>query len=315
MCWICNLFLILLWHTHPLNTGPPEGSPRGGGQKEKGRRQNWKAAGCQQRRHRNRGAHAHSISIIRPSELFRRLLFFFFFLFLNHFCCFTFSFVWQETILREQVEGLIEEDEEEEESAPNEDGEDVAVGGITLSDKKTERQRKKEKAEKMKVSWCLFFSPTQHDEYFHKGIVSSDNPNICHSLHIPGAAAAGRQTADWPAAAALPAPLHKVHHQTAGGGNQQSTEDTESQSGGAEGAAEAPRQTQVRPSGSSFLKWHSARHVFFVFCVYFTKVKKYFHWNAFIGFFSVLIKQHHHTFQCFHCYNILWLFLFRSFFF
>lgn len=77
----------------------------------------------------------------------------FFFLFLNHFfCCFTFSFVWQETILREQVEGLIEEDEEEEESAPNEDGEDVAVGGITLSDKKTERQRKKEKAEKMKVS-------------------------------------------------------------------------------------------------------------------------------------------------------------------
>lgn len=56
----------------------------------------------------------------------------------------------EETILREQVEGLVEEDEEEEESAPNEDGEDVAVGGITLSDKKTERQRKREKAEKMK---------------------------------------------------------------------------------------------------------------------------------------------------------------------
>lgn len=68
------------------------------------------------------------------------------------FCCFTFSFVWQETILREQVEGLVEEDEEEEESSPNDDGEDVAVGGITLSDKKTERQRKREKAEKMKVS-------------------------------------------------------------------------------------------------------------------------------------------------------------------
>lgn len=50
------------------------------------------------------------------------------------------------------MEGLVEEDEEEEESAPNDDGEDVAVGGITLSDKKTERQRKREKAEKMKVS-------------------------------------------------------------------------------------------------------------------------------------------------------------------
>lgn len=142
------------------------------------------------------------------------------------------------------------------------------------------RQRDRERKRRQK-KWrsadACFFSPTQHDEYFHKGIVSSDNPNMCHSLHIPGAAAAGRQTADWPAAAALPAPLHKDHHQTAGGGNQQSTEDTESQSGGAEGAAQAPRQTQVRASGSSFLKWHSARHVFLVFCVYFTKVKKYFH--------------------------------------
>lgn len=63
----------------------------------------------------------------------------------------SFLFVWQETILREQVEGLVEEDEEEE-SAPNEDGEDVAVGGITLSEKKTERQRKREKTEKIKVS-------------------------------------------------------------------------------------------------------------------------------------------------------------------
>lgn len=50
------------------------------------------------------------------------------------------------------MEGLIEEDEEEEEPAANEDGEDVAVGAITLSEKKTERQRKREKAEKMKVS-------------------------------------------------------------------------------------------------------------------------------------------------------------------
>lgn len=67
-------------------------------------------------------------------------------------CCFTLVFVWQETTLREQVEGLVEE-EEEEEATTVEDGEDVAVGAITLSEKKTERQRKREKAEKIKVSW------------------------------------------------------------------------------------------------------------------------------------------------------------------
>lgn len=59
--------------------------------------------------------------------------------------------VWQETILKEQVEGLVEEDEEKEEAA-KEDEEDVAVGAITLAEKKTERQRKKEKAEKIKVN-------------------------------------------------------------------------------------------------------------------------------------------------------------------
>lgn len=60
--------------------------------------------------------------------------------------------VFQETILREQVEGLVEESEEEEEKdAPKEDGEEVAVGAIAVADKKTERQRKREKAEKMKV--------------------------------------------------------------------------------------------------------------------------------------------------------------------
>lgn len=56
-------------------------------------------------------------------------------------------------MLREQVEGLVEENEEEEEEeeavAPNE--EDVAVGAITLAEKKTERQRKREKADKIKV--------------------------------------------------------------------------------------------------------------------------------------------------------------------
>ncbi|XP_040901757.1 ribosome biogenesis protein NOP53 isoform X2 [Toxotes jaculatrix] len=55
----------------------------------------------------------------------------------------------EETILREQVEGLVEE-EDEEEAAPNEEEEDAAVGAITLAEKKTERQRKREKAEKIK---------------------------------------------------------------------------------------------------------------------------------------------------------------------
>lgn len=60
--------------------------------------------------------------------------------------------VLQETILREQVEGLVEENEEEEAAAaPNEEEEDGAVGAITLAEKKTERQRKKEKADKIKV--------------------------------------------------------------------------------------------------------------------------------------------------------------------
>ncbi|XP_059186471.1 ribosome biogenesis protein NOP53 isoform X2 [Centropristis striata] len=62
----------------------------------------------------------------------------------------------EETILREQVEGLVEEEEEEEEeddedeaAAPDEE-EGAAVGAITLSVKKTERQRKKERADKVK---------------------------------------------------------------------------------------------------------------------------------------------------------------------
>ncbi|XP_051252619.1 ribosome biogenesis protein NOP53 [Dicentrarchus labrax] len=56
----------------------------------------------------------------------------------------------EETILREQVEGLVEE-ENEEEAPPNEEEEDVAVGAISLADKKTERQRKKERADKIKA--------------------------------------------------------------------------------------------------------------------------------------------------------------------
>nr|XP_046244464.1 ribosome biogenesis protein NOP53 isoform X1 [Scatophagus argus] len=56
----------------------------------------------------------------------------------------------EETTLREQVEGLVDEENEQEEAAPNEEEEDVAVGAITVVEKKTERQRKREKADKIK---------------------------------------------------------------------------------------------------------------------------------------------------------------------
>ncbi|KAM3615542.1 uncharacterized protein V6R79_003772 [Siganus canaliculatus] len=56
----------------------------------------------------------------------------------------------EETILQEQVEGLIEDEDEEEAAVPAVEEEDVTVGAITQADKKTERQRKKEKADKMK---------------------------------------------------------------------------------------------------------------------------------------------------------------------
>lgn len=49
------------------------------------------------------------------------------------------------------MEGLVEEENEEEEAAPIEEEEGVAVGAIALAEKKTERQRKKERAEKIKV--------------------------------------------------------------------------------------------------------------------------------------------------------------------
>lgn len=59
----------------------------------------------------------------------------------------------QESTFNEQVEGLIEEDEEaktETEHAET-DSKDVAVGPPAQPEKKTERQRKKEKAERIKV--------------------------------------------------------------------------------------------------------------------------------------------------------------------
>lgn len=48
------------------------------------------------------------------------------------------------------MEGLVEENEEE--MAHNEEDEGVVVGAISLAEKKTERQRKKERAEKIKVN-------------------------------------------------------------------------------------------------------------------------------------------------------------------
>lgn len=66
------------------------------------------------------------------------------------------SCVLQETVFKEQVEGLVEEEDNEAAEAANEE-EHTAVGAITLSEKKTERQRKKEKAEKLKVHTFAFF--------------------------------------------------------------------------------------------------------------------------------------------------------------
>ncbi|TNN01315.1 hypothetical protein fugu_010697 [Takifugu bimaculatus] len=56
----------------------------------------------------------------------------------------------QETVFKEQVEGLVEEDDDAEAAEAANEQDHVAVGAITLSEKKTERQRKKEKAEKLK---------------------------------------------------------------------------------------------------------------------------------------------------------------------
>ncbi|XP_062843610.1 ribosome biogenesis protein NOP53 [Trichomycterus rosablanca] len=59
----------------------------------------------------------------------------------------------KESIFKEQVEGLVEEEEEaanQETKNTAEDSSDVATGSIAQREKKTERQRKKEKAEKIK---------------------------------------------------------------------------------------------------------------------------------------------------------------------
>lgn len=63
----------------------------------------------------------------------------------------------QETKLRELVEGLVEEDEVEEQIITPDEEEDVAVGASTVSEKKTEKQRKREKANKIKVKNLVLF--------------------------------------------------------------------------------------------------------------------------------------------------------------
>lgn len=58
----------------------------------------------------------------------------------------------EETVFQEQVQGLVEEEDSDEDLASDvsEEEEDGAVGGIAVTQKKTERQRKREKAEKFK---------------------------------------------------------------------------------------------------------------------------------------------------------------------
>lgn len=65
-------------------------------------------------------------------------------------------------------------------------------------------------------------------------------------LFLPSGAAASRHpAAGRPAAAALPAPLHQVVHQTAAAAHGRETETPQGQTGGAEEPAQTPRQTQV----------------------------------------------------------------------
>ncbi|KAK3513536.1 hypothetical protein QTP70_016471 [Hemibagrus guttatus] len=56
----------------------------------------------------------------------------------------------EESTFKEQVEGLIEEDEGDEKRETQEDFKDAAIGPTAQPEKKTERQRKREKAERIK---------------------------------------------------------------------------------------------------------------------------------------------------------------------
>lgn len=58
----------------------------------------------------------------------------------------------QESTFREAVEGLIEEDEGDEKKEMQEGSKDATIGPTAQPEKKTERQRKREKAERIKVT-------------------------------------------------------------------------------------------------------------------------------------------------------------------
>lgn len=85
-------------------------------------------------------------------------------------------------------------------------------------------------------------------------IASSILHRIVHRSHLfPGAEALVWEAADWPAAAAVPASLHKVFHQAAGGENQGQTDEAQGQGGGPEKSAQAPWQIEVRISALTLL--------------------------------------------------------------
>lgn len=163
-------YLVVITCTDPSPGLAARGS-WGGGQETENRRQNRETACCQQRGHRNRGADDCSGS----STVFVYMFGFYL----------TFLFaVRQETIFREQVEGLVEDDDDdddnEEETAPNDEEEPgAAVGAITVAEKKTERQRKREKTDKLKVPThfdCIFKDATVLAQWF------CSNSNRTHSV-------------------------------------------------------------------------------------------------------------------------------------
>lgn len=73
-----------------------------------------------------------------------------------------------------------------------------------------------------------------------------DEAIVHRSRLFPGAEALVWETANWPAAAAVPASLHKVFHQAAAGENQGQTDEAQGQGAGPEKSAQAPWQIEVR---------------------------------------------------------------------
>ncbi|XP_061574987.1 ribosome biogenesis protein NOP53 [Cololabis saira] len=74
----------------------------------------------------------------------------------------------QETVLHEQVEGLVEDENDQQEAVPNEDDEDTVLAAIAVAAKKSEKQRKRERAEKVKEQRRLAgkHKTQQHQQLF-----------------------------------------------------------------------------------------------------------------------------------------------------